>query len=45
MGGGGGGDVRRRRRACWRMFNEQVGGQIAWLLPLAGDLASSPACG
>jgi 4-amino-4-deoxy-L-arabinose transferase-like glycosyltransferase len=20
----------------WRMFNEQVGGQIAWLLPLAG---------
>jgi 4-amino-4-deoxy-L-arabinose transferase-like glycosyltransferase len=35
MGGGGGasfGGV----AGLWRMFNEQVGGQIAWLLPLAG---------
>ena len=33
MGGGGGsfGGV----PGLWRMFNEQVGGQIAWLLPLA----------
>ena len=35
MGGGGGasfGGV----AGLWRMFNAQVGGQIAWLLPLAG---------
>jgi 4-amino-4-deoxy-L-arabinose transferase-like glycosyltransferase len=35
MGGGGGasfGGV----AGLWRMFNAQVGGQVAWLLPLAG---------
>src|SRR4051794_22410377 len=31
-GGGGFGGV----PGVWRMFNEQVGGQIGWLLPLAG---------
>ena len=34
MGGGGGGGF--GGAAGWlRLFNEQVGGQIAWLLPLA----------
>jgi 4-amino-4-deoxy-L-arabinose transferase-like glycosyltransferase len=32
-GGGGGGFG--GAAGVWRMFNEQVGGQIAWLLPLA----------
>jgi 4-amino-4-deoxy-L-arabinose transferase-like glycosyltransferase len=32
MGGGGFGGA----AGLWRMFNEQVGGQVAWLLPLAG---------
>src|SRR4051794_38010006 len=34
MGGGGGGSF-GGLPGIWRMFNEQVGGQIAWLLPLA----------
>jgi 4-amino-4-deoxy-L-arabinose transferase-like glycosyltransferase len=35
FGGGGGGGF-GGASGMWRMFNEQVGGQIAWLLPLAG---------
>jgi 4-amino-4-deoxy-L-arabinose transferase-like glycosyltransferase len=34
MGGGGGG-MFGGEAGLWRMFNQQVGGQIAWLLPLA----------
>src|SRR4029079_5898932 len=34
VGGGGGGFG--GTAGVWRLFNEQVGGQIAWLLPLAG---------
>jgi 4-amino-4-deoxy-L-arabinose transferase-like glycosyltransferase len=34
MGGGGGGSF-GGVAGIWRMFNAQVGGQIAWLLPLA----------
>jgi 4-amino-4-deoxy-L-arabinose transferase-like glycosyltransferase len=34
-GGGGGGGGFGGDAGLWRMFNEQVGGQIAWLLPLA----------
>ena len=33
--GGGGGRASAARPGLWRMFNAQVGGQIAWLLPLA----------
>ncbi len=33
--GGGGGASFGGAAGLWRMFNEQVGGQIAWLLPLA----------
>jgi 4-amino-4-deoxy-L-arabinose transferase-like glycosyltransferase len=33
--GGGGGPTFGGSSGVWRMFNEQVGGQIAWLLPLA----------
>jgi 4-amino-4-deoxy-L-arabinose transferase-like glycosyltransferase len=36
FGGGGGGPTFGGVSGVWRMFNEQVGGQIAWLLPLAG---------
>ena len=36
MGGGGmGGGGFGGQSGLWRMFNEQVGGQIAWLLPVA----------
>jgi 4-amino-4-deoxy-L-arabinose transferase-like glycosyltransferase len=35
-GGGGGGGMFGGAPGLWRMFNAQVGGQIAWLLPLAG---------
>ena len=35
-GGGGGGGGFGGAAGLWRMFNEQVGGQVAWLLPLAG---------
>jgi 4-amino-4-deoxy-L-arabinose transferase-like glycosyltransferase len=35
-GGMGGGGSFGGGAGIWRMFNEQVGGQIAWLLPLAG---------
>jgi 4-amino-4-deoxy-L-arabinose transferase-like glycosyltransferase len=35
-GGGGGGSTFGGVAGLWRMFNAQVGGQIAWLLPLAG---------
>ena len=34
-GGGGGGGGFGGAAGLWRLFNEQVGGQIAWLLPLA----------
>jgi 4-amino-4-deoxy-L-arabinose transferase-like glycosyltransferase len=34
-GGGGQGASFGGAPGLWRMFNEQVGGQIAWLLPLA----------
>ena len=34
-GGGGMGPTFGGLAGPWRMFNEQVGGQIAWLLPLA----------
>src|SRR3954454_15619334 len=34
--GGGGGSTFGGAAGWLRMFNEQVGGQIAWLLPLAG---------
>jgi 4-amino-4-deoxy-L-arabinose transferase-like glycosyltransferase len=34
MGGGGGANF-GGASGLWRMFNEQVGGQVAWLLPLA----------
>ena len=34
--GGGGGPTFGGASGLWRMFNEQVGGQVAWLLPLAG---------
>jgi 4-amino-4-deoxy-L-arabinose transferase-like glycosyltransferase len=34
--GGGGGASFGGAAGLWRMFNEQVGGQLAWLLPLAG---------
>ena len=34
-GGAGGGASFGGTGGLWRMFNEQVGGQIAWLLPLA----------
>ena len=34
-GGGGGGACFGGLPGLWRMFNEQVGGQVAWLLPLA----------
>jgi 4-amino-4-deoxy-L-arabinose transferase-like glycosyltransferase len=34
-GRGGGGGGFGGAAGMWRMFNEQVGGQIAWLLPLA----------
>ena len=33
--GGGGGASFGGVPGLWRMFNEQVGGQVAWLLPLA----------
>ncbi len=33
--GGGGGPGFGGTAGLWRMFNEQVGGQVAWLLPLA----------
>ena len=33
--GGGGGASFGGTAGLWRMFNEQVGGQVAWLLPLA----------
>lgn len=33
--GGGGGPTFGGTAGIWRMFNEQVGAQIAWLLPLA----------
>ena len=39
MGGGGGADASAAPPACGGMFNAQVGGQIAWLLPLAGGRA------
>ncbi|HET8952673.1 MAG TPA: glycosyltransferase family 39 protein [Solirubrobacteraceae bacterium] len=35
-GGAGGGMGFGGAAGLWRMFNAQVGGQIAWLLPLAG---------
>jgi 4-amino-4-deoxy-L-arabinose transferase-like glycosyltransferase len=35
-GMGGGGASFGGSAGLWRMFNDQVGGQIAWLLPLAG---------
>jgi len=35
-GGGGGSPTFGGVAGLWRMFNEQVGGQVAWLLPLAG---------
>ncbi|MGX6449521.1 ArnT family glycosyltransferase, partial [Patulibacter sp. S7RM1-6] len=35
MGGGGMGGSFGGTAGVWRMFNEQVGAQIAWLLPLA----------
>ena len=44
VGGGGGGGF-GGAAGLWRMFNAQVGGQIAWLLPLAAVVASSPGCG
>ena len=34
--GGGGGPTFGGVSGPWRMFNAQVGGQVAWLLPLAG---------
>jgi 4-amino-4-deoxy-L-arabinose transferase-like glycosyltransferase len=34
MGGGGGANF-GGASGLWRMFNEQVGGQVGWLLPLA----------
>jgi 4-amino-4-deoxy-L-arabinose transferase-like glycosyltransferase len=34
--GPGGGGMFGGAAGLWRMFNAQVGGQIAWLLPLAG---------
>jgi 4-amino-4-deoxy-L-arabinose transferase-like glycosyltransferase len=34
--GMGGGASFGGSAGAWRMFNEQVGGQVAWLLPLAG---------
>jgi 4-amino-4-deoxy-L-arabinose transferase-like glycosyltransferase len=34
--GGGGGASFGGVAGTWRLFNEQVGGQVAWLLPLAG---------
>jgi 4-amino-4-deoxy-L-arabinose transferase-like glycosyltransferase len=34
-GAGGGGASFGGAAGLWRMFNEQVGGQVAWLLPLA----------
>ena len=43
MGGGGGG-MFGGAAGLWRMFNAQVGGQIAWLLPLAAVSLGS-ACG
>jgi 4-amino-4-deoxy-L-arabinose transferase-like glycosyltransferase len=33
--GGGGGPTFGGASGLWRMFNEQVGGQVAWLLPFA----------
>jgi 4-amino-4-deoxy-L-arabinose transferase-like glycosyltransferase len=33
--GGGGGPSFGGTSGLWRMFNEQVGGQVAWLLPFA----------
>src|SRR3954454_10109757 len=36
FGGGGDGPTFGGASGLWRMFNEQVGGQVAWLLPLAG---------
>src|SRR4051794_33318981 len=36
FGGGGGGPTFGGASGLWRLFNEQVGGQVAWLLPLAG---------
>src|SRR4051812_367070 len=36
FGGGGGGPTFGGASGLWRMFNEQVGGQVAWLLPIAG---------
>jgi 4-amino-4-deoxy-L-arabinose transferase-like glycosyltransferase len=35
-GGGGGGPTFGGVAGLWRMFNAEVGGQVAWLLPLAG---------
>jgi 4-amino-4-deoxy-L-arabinose transferase-like glycosyltransferase len=35
-GMGGGGAMFGGAAGLWRMFNAQVGGQVAWLLPLAG---------
>ena len=37
--GGGGGPTFGGAAGLWRMFNAQVGGQIAWLLPLAAVVA------
>jgi 4-amino-4-deoxy-L-arabinose transferase-like glycosyltransferase len=35
-GGGGGGAAFGGSAGVWRLFNSAIGGQIAWLLPLAG---------
>jgi 4-amino-4-deoxy-L-arabinose transferase-like glycosyltransferase len=43
-GMGGGGMGFGGAAGLWRMFNAQVGGQIAWLLPLPRP-ACSPGCG
>ena len=44
-GMGGGGPTFGGAAGLWRMFNAQVGGQIAWLLPLAAVVARRRACG
>ena len=44
-GGGGGGGGSGARPASDRMFNSDIGGQIAWLLPAALHPAASPGCG
>ena len=36
--------LQRQRPGCFRLFNDQFGGQVAWFLPLARRSASASGC-